>query len=140
MKICGIEIKGSEAIVAVVELDQDNFRHVPLETKKITLKDDEDATNIKSFLVLFNGFIRDNQIKCIAIKKRGKKGEFSGGAVTFKIEAILQLLEHCTVELLSAQTISAANRKHAFIPPDSLNKYQHEAFFSACTAISRAKK
>ena len=37
MKTCGIEIKGSEAIIAVASLDQQALSHVALSTKKIAL-------------------------------------------------------------------------------------------------------
>ena len=70
MKICGVEIKGSEAIIVVVELAGDEFRHISAETKRIPLQDDEDIIQIKSFSQLIQGFARDNKIGQIAIKKR----------------------------------------------------------------------
>ncbi|MBI3905598.1 MAG: DUF3010 family protein, partial [Pseudomonas fluorescens] len=39
MKVCGIEIKGSEAIIAVATLDGQALGHVALATKKIALDD-----------------------------------------------------------------------------------------------------
>lgn len=140
MKICGIEIKGSEALVAAAEIDGDVICHIELETKRVALQDDENAEHIKSFSALINGLVRDNGIDSIAIKKRSKKGEFAGGPVTFKIEGIIQLTSNCTVQLISPQTISAANRKYCFDIPNSLNKYQHEAFLTACTMIAKSAK
>jgi hypothetical protein len=74
----------------------------------------------------------------VAVKKRVKKGEFAGGPTTFKIEGVLQLLKECHVELISAQTIVAQNRRHSFPAPTSLNKYQAEAFRTACAALAKA--
>ncbi|AMZ73934.1 MULTISPECIES: DUF3010 family protein [Pseudomonas] len=135
MIICGIEIKGSEAIIAVASLEQQTLTHVALNTKKITLDDDDEAANVKAFAAQVRAFVVENGIERIAIKKRSKKGEFAGGPTTFKIEGILQLLEGCEVTLLSPQTLNAQHKKHDFALPATLNKYQHEAYKAACSAL-----
>lgn len=135
MIICGIEIKGSEAIIAVASLDQQGLSHVAHSTKKITLDDDDEAANVKVFAAQARAFVLENGIERIAIKKRSKKGEFAGGPTTFKIEGIFQILEGCEVTLLSPQTINAQNKKHDFALPTTLNKYQHEAYKAACAAL-----
>ncbi|MEZ1319142.1 DUF3010 family protein [Pseudomonas fluorescens] len=135
MKVCGIEIKGSEAIIAVAALDGQSLEHVPLATKKIALEDDDEAANVKVFAAQVASFVRENAVDRIAIKKRSKKGEFAGGPTTFKIEGIFQLLESCEVTLLSPQTINAQAKKHGFELPATLNKYQHEAYKAACSAL-----
>ncbi|KRP81762.1 DUF3010 family protein [Pseudomonas veronii] len=135
MTLCGIEIKGSEAIIAVASLNNQTLTHVALATKKIALEDDDDAANVKAFATQVKAFVQDNAIERIAIKKRSKKGEFAGGPTTFKIEGVFQLLEGVEVTLLSPQTINAQNKKHNFDLPATLNKYQHEAFKAACSAL-----
>ena len=132
MTLCGIEIKGSEAIIAVAAQD---LTHVALPSKKIALDDDDEAANVKAFASQVAAFVRDNGITRIAIKKRSKKGEFAGGPTTFKIEGVLQLLDGVEVTLLSPQTINAQHKKHNFELPVTLNKYQHEAFKTACSAL-----
>ncbi|MFB3303028.1 DUF3010 family protein [Pseudomonas sp. AMR01] len=135
MTICGIEIKGSEAIIAVASLDNGALTHVAMSTKKIGLEDDDEAANVKAFAAQVNAFVQANAITRIAIKKRSKKGEFAGGPTTFKIEGVFQLLEGVEVTLLSPQTINAQYKKHGFELPGTLNKYQHEAFKAACSAL-----
>ena len=135
MTLCGIEIKGSDAIIAVASLNNQTLTHVALATKKIALEDDDEAANVKAFAAQVKVFVRDNAIERIAIKKRSKKGEFAGGPTTFKIEGVFQLLEGVEVTLLSPQTINAQNKKHNFDLPATLNKYQHEAFKAACSAL-----
>ena len=132
MTICGIEIKGSEAIFALAGPD---LEHVAVATKKIALDDDDEAANVKAFAAQLAAFVKSNGITRIAIKKRSKKGEFAGGPTTFKIEGIIQLLDDCQVQLLSPQTLNAQFKKHAFDLPASLNKDQHEAFKAACAAL-----
>ena len=132
MTICGIEIKGSEAIFALVT---PNLEHVAVATKKLALDDDEDAASVKAFAAHLAAFVKAQGITRMVIKKRSKKGEFAGGPTTFKIEGILQLLDDCDVQLLSPQTLNAQFKKHAFELPATLNKYQHEAFKVACAAL-----
>ena len=135
MTICGIDIKGSEAIFAVATQGPDGLQHLAIATKKIALDDDDEAANVKAFAAQVKAFVQDNAITRIAIKKRSKKGEFAGGPTTFKIEGVLQLLEGVEVTLLSPQTINAQNKKHNFELPTMLNKYQHEAYKAACSAL-----
>ncbi|MEX5509442.1 DUF3010 family protein [Pseudomonas paralactis] len=137
MTICGIEIKGSEAIIAVASLHNQTLTHVALATKKIALEDDDEAANVKAFAAKVKAFVQDNAIERIAIKKRSKKGEFAGGPTTFKIEGVLQLLDGVEVTLLSPQTINAQNKKHSFDLPTTLNKYQHEAYKTACSTLMK---
>ena len=101
MTLCGIEIKGSEAIFAIASLDDQTLTHVALATKKIALEDDDEAANVKAFAAQVKAFVQENALQRIAIKKRSKKGEFAGGPTTFKIEGVFQLLEGVEVTLLS---------------------------------------
>lgn len=135
MTICGIEIKGSEAIFAIASRQDNGFQHLAIATKKIALEDDDEAANVKAFAAQVKAFVQANGISRIAIKKRSKKGEFAGGPTTFKIEGVFQLLDDCEVTLLSPQTINAQNKKHDFALPATLNKYQHEAYKAACSAL-----
>lgn len=137
MTLCGIEIKGSEAIIAVASLDNQALTHVALATKKIALDDDDEAANVKAFAAQVKAFVQANAITRIAIKKRSKKGEFAGGPTTFKIEGVFQLLEGVEVALLSPQTINAQYKKHTFDLPATLNKYQHEAYKTACSCLMK---
>ncbi|NBA97911.1 DUF3010 family protein [Pseudomonas sp. R5(2019)] len=135
MTICGVEIKGSEAIFALATLSGKTPEHIGLTTKKIALEDDDQTINVKAFAAVLEAFVQANNIDRIAIKKRGKKGEFAGGPTTFKIEGIFQLLANCDVQLVSPQTISAQSKKLETALPASLNKYQHEAFKTACAVL-----
>lgn len=135
MTICGIEIKGSEAIFAIASQQDTGFQHLAIAIKKIALEDDDEAANVKAFAAQVKAFVQANGISRIAIKKRSKKGEFAGGPTTFKIEGVFQLLDDCEVTLLSPQTINAQNKKHDFALPATLNKYQHEAYKTACSAL-----
>jgi len=111
MTICGIEIKGSEAIIAVASVDNLALSHVALATKKIALEDDDEAANVKAFAAQVKAFVQENAIERIAIKKRSKKGEFAGGPTTFKIEGVFQLLDGVEVTLFVAADHQCAEQE-----------------------------
>jgi len=124
MKICGIEIKSNYAILSVVE----EGSYLDLKIKKLTLEDDELQKNIVLFKESLESFLNENQIEKIIIKKRSKKGNFAGGAVTFKIETIIQLNSICEVGFISGQALSKFEKKNEVIYPKSLNKYQEQSY------------
>jgi len=139
MKICGIEIKASEAIFAFASHQDGALEHLALPLKKLALEEDDDAAQVKAFARQAAALIAENGITHLAIKKRSKKGEFAGGPTTFKIEGILQLLDNCDVQLVSPQTINAQAKKHNITLPASLNKYQHEAFKAAGALLLKTR-
>ena len=127
MKICGIELKSNNAILVL--LDDKEF--IDLKIKKLVLEDDEKQEDIRKFCNEFLLFLEQNQIEKIVIKKRAKKGNFSGGAVTFKMEGLIQLNPICDVELISPQAISSFEKKNNIDFPQNLKKYQEQAFLTA---------
>ena len=135
MTICGIEMFGSEARLVLLQGDKSDYLHVDVKPKKLVLAADENPEEVRAFRDSIFAFFRENDVTLIAIKKRGKKGEYSGGPVGFKLEGIIQLYEDCAVKLVAAQTISAAQRKDAPDKPDTLLKYQHNAFETAYSVL-----
>lgn len=127
MKICGIDLKASNMILVVLE----NGKFLDLKIKKIVLENDESQEEIRKFCNDFLFFLEQNEIEKIVVKKRAKKGNFSGGAVTFKMEGLIQLNPLCSVELITSQSISSFEKKNEIEYPSSLKKYQEQAFLTA---------
>lgn len=127
MNICGIELKANNAILVVLK----NSEYIETTIKKITIEDDEKQEDIRKFCNEFLDFLQKNEIEKIFIKKRAKKGTFSGGAVTFKIEGLIQLNPFCSVDLVSAQTVSTFEKKNQIEFPKELKKYQEQAYLIA---------
>ena len=67
------------------------------------MNNDENQDDVRIFCNELLHFLIQHNIQKIVIKKRAKKGNFAGGAVTFKMEALIQLNPHCLVELVSSQ-------------------------------------
>lgn len=136
MRVCGIEIKSDTATLVIASLEDGQFTHIPSGTKKIALADDDVSANVRSFANSIEMFLRDNAIDAVAIKKRNARGEFAGGAKTFKIEGVIQLKASVEVVLLSPQTITARERRTPFPSPPTLTAYQEESFRVACAFLS----
>ena len=127
MKVCGIELKANNIILCIVN----NGQYEENKIKKIQLLDDENQNEIFELRNNIETFLIRNDIKKVIIKKRAKKGNFAGGAITFKIESIIQLNNICKVEFISGQTLSKFQKKNEIIFPSNLNKYQEQAYLSA---------
>ena len=135
MKICGIELKGNDTILAVIEVEFNIINYISLKLKKISIQNDEDKSEIESFHETIKTFLRDTNIDKIIIKKRAKRGKFAGGADTFKMEGIIQLNGQCDVNFTSSQAIAVYKKSNAVVIPRDLLKYQEEAYLSALTGI-----
>jgi len=131
LKICGIELKASNAILAVIESSESGDIYINSEPRKIKIGDDESTTEISSFYESFKNFVSDNHIDIIVIKKRQKNGSMSGGGVSFKLESLIQINGKAEVFFVSAQGIAASHKKDNFVFPDGINKYQETAFMAA---------
>ena len=131
MNICGIELKANNIILVV--LSDNNYTDTKI--KKLIIEDDEKQEDIRKFCNEFLDFLQKNEIEKIYIKKRAKKGTFAGGAVTFKIEGLIQLNPLCSVDLISSQSISTFEKKNQIKFPKELKKYQEQAYITALCNI-----
>lgn len=127
MNICGIELKANNVILVVLR----NSKYIETKIKKLLIEDDEKQEDIRIFCNEFLDFLQKNEIEKVFIKKRAKKGAFSGGAVTFKLEGLIQLNPFCSVDLISAQSISTFEKKNQIEFPKELKKYQEQAYLTA---------
>ena len=126
MNICGIELKANNVILLVLE----DGKYIDIKIKKLIIEDDEKQEDIRKFCNEFLDFLQKNEIGKVFIKKRAKKGTFSGGAITFKLESLIQLNPFCSVELISAQSISTFEKKNQIEFPKELKKYQEQAYLT----------
>ena len=131
MNICGIELKANNVILVVLK----NNEYIDIKIKKIVLEDDEKQEDIRKFCNEFLDFLQKNEIEKVFIKKRAKKGTFSGGAVTFKLEGLIQLNPFCSVDLVSAQSVSTFEKKNQIEFPKELKKYQEQAYLTALSNL-----
>ena len=134
MRICGIDLKSSDAILVIIESTNESFDIIKTDIQKLTLDDTNNAEHVKKFNTELKRFIKDNQIEKIAIKKRQTKGKFAGGAISFKMEGMIQLSPDAEVELLAGTTISKTIKKNP-PPAAKLFSYQQTAYETAYTLL-----
>ena len=136
MRICGCEISAQEVRLAVVELnDEQNVELLRIKQTRIELKDDTSEENLRSFLAALQEFSRENTISTFVIKTRAKKGRMAGGAVSFKIETLIQLVEGCNTRFVSPVALSNFAKKELEGYPEKLPVYLKNAFLSGAYAL-----
>lgn len=138
-KVCGIELKGSEAILAIIDFDDAGQQYQNIEPRKIKIGNDESTNAVQSFYESFKNYVTDNHIDVIVVKKRKKNGSMAGGGVSFKLEALIQLNGVAEVVFVSGQGVAASHKKVNFELPAEINKYQETAFMSACLYLRQNK-
>ena len=135
MKVCGIELKGADARLVILEGTKESYQVLDIKPAKISLADEANQEESKAFRNTIHSYFRENGVEAVAVKKRAKKGDYAGGPVTFKLEGIIQLYDQCEVSLVAPQTIKAALRKNNAEPAAHLNRYQHDAFFAGFAVL-----
>ena len=125
MKVCGIELKGSNAIFTCLEGDGVDHHFIAENTRKIGLDDSKVQQDIKDFSSAINSFFEEMKFDRIAIKARAEKGRFAGGAVSFKMEGLIQNCDF-PVEVVHVASIKS-KLKGVEIDLTSVKKYQEES-------------
>ncbi|MDX1391815.1 MAG: DUF3010 family protein [Rheinheimera sp.] len=131
MRTCGIEIKGSEAIVCLMTLKNGLFELPDCRQVRFALSKDQDQQQMRHFQFTFAKFIQDYQITQLVIKERPQKGKFAGGAVGFKIEAALQLIAGCDCAIISATELKEKLKRYPLpveFKATGLKVFQETAF------------
>ncbi len=133
-KVCGIELKGSEARIVVLEGSIDDYKVISTSFDKLKIEDTKNQQMIKDFHAQILSFFDDEDFTAIGLKERMTKGRFSGGALTFKMEALIQTSDY-EVRLVHVATIKS-KLKNLDYDPDMVKKYQGEAFRVALYLLS----
>ena len=121
MRVCGCEISAQEVRLAVVFLnDESNVEMLRLKTTRIDLEDDTSEADLRLFLAALHEFSREIEIETFVIKTRAKKGRMAGGAVSFKIETLIQLVEGCDTRFVSPVALSHFAKKEVETYPEKL--------------------
>ena len=138
MRVCGCEISAQEVRLADVQLnDEKNVGLLRIKKTRIELKDDMSEENLRSFLAALQEFSQENTIDTFVIKTRAKKGRMAGGAVSFKIETLIQLVEGCNTRFVSPIALSNFAKKELVGYPEKLPVYLKNAFLSGAYALAK---
>jgi hypothetical protein len=138
MRVCGCEISAQEVRFAVVQLnDESKVEMLRLKTTRIKLADDTSEADLRSFQADLQEFARENQIDTFVIKTRARKGKMAGGAVSFKIETLIQLVEGCDTRFVSPVALSNFAKKQLDAYPEKLLVYLKNAFLAGAYGLTK---
>jgi hypothetical protein len=131
MRVCGVELKGNDAIICIMSKENNLYDIPQTRVQKISLVNAGDAEEVRHFQFTFAKLMEDYKIDQVVIKGRALKGKFSGGPVGFKLEAAIQLIADLPVEIVAGTFIKKAISR-SLIDIDfrdtGLKQYQEEAF------------
>ncbi len=112
MRICGVEIKGTEAVICILHYQEGLFSIPDCRARKIDLNKQNKTSDIRYFQSTFAKLIEDYKVDKVVIKERQLKGKFAGGALGFKMEAAIQLIDNLDVELINPSLLKASLKKN----------------------------
>ena len=131
MKICGIELKGNDAVICLMLFEEGLYTLLECRVKKISISDATDQQQLQKFQFEFAKLMADYQVDHVVIKERMTRGKFAGGSVSFKLEASIQLIEKLNVTLLSSakikETLKNSDTSMNF-NDTGLKQFQEQAF------------
>lgn len=125
MRTCGIELKGNDLIMVILEGNSKEYKIDYSNSLKITLKDSINQEELKVFYKRIIDFFKSVDLDKVGIKARATKGRFAGGSVSFKTEGLIQTIDQ-EVSIIHSKTISS-KIKDVSIDFGDLKKYQYEA-------------
>ncbi len=131
MKICSIDIQGSEAMLCLLSMEDGLFSVHDCRQTRIPLQQDSDQEKVRKFQFTIAKLLEDYKIENVVIRGRLQKGKFAGSAVGFKMEAAIQLIDSLKVDILSAQEIKEQLKKNPLmtdVREVGLKKFQDGAF------------
>lgn len=108
MIICGIELSANDAVICLLDLENKQFNLPDCRVRKLSLPKDHTREELQKFQFAFAKLMTDYRVDKVAINERMTKGKFAGGAISFKLESAIQLIEDIDVDLLSSAQIKSA--------------------------------
>lgn len=134
MRVCGVELKGNEAVISIIQL-KDGLYDVPtVRTNKLSLVDAINTQPLKKFQFDFQQLMKDYKVDTVVIRQRDLKGKFAGNTLSFKIEGALQLMDELNVLVLSSSYIKEGLSKAQVRPVArevGLKQFQEQALLTA---------
>ncbi|QIR14241.1 DUF3010 family protein [Shewanella aestuarii] len=130
MKVCGVELKGGEAIIALLNYEGETFNVPSCRQMSFSISNSASTESLREFHFAFHKLMADYKVDQIAIIEREQKGKLAGSATSFKLEAAIQITE-LPVAIISPVTIKEQMKRN---PPQAdfdsldLKRVQKNAF------------
>ncbi len=137
MRVCGVELAANDAVICILQQENSQFTLPDCRVRKLSLPKEHTRADLQQFQFAFEKLMSDYKVEKVAIKERLTKGKFAGGAVSFKLEAAIQLLKDLDVILLTSSQIKSAlsdNPLPISASNAGLKAFQENAFTTAYAA------
>lgn len=137
MRICGVEIKGTEAVISILDYRDGLFTIPECRARKIEFSKQNRSSDLAYFQRSFAKLMSDYKVEQVIIKERPLSGKFSGGGLGFKMEAALQLITELDVQTMSANALKAIIKRNPVavdFAETGLKIFQEQAFIVAYAA------
>jgi hypothetical protein len=138
MKVCGVELKGGEAIICVLAFDGGMFTVPDIRQRSFVVTNSETTESIRGFYKAIKQLTQDYGVNEVAIIQRDQKGKNAGSVTSFKVEAVLQVLD-LPVHIVNSQMIKEQLKRNpiqAEFEDLGLKKFQQPAFKAAYAYIN----
>lgn len=138
MKVCGVELKGGEAIICILNFDAGMFTVPDIRQRSFVVSPSDSTDAIKGFHKAARQLMQDYKVDEIAIIQRDQKGKNAGSVTSFKLEAALQVLD-MPVSLVPSQMIKEQIKRNpiqAEFDDLGLKKFQQPAFKAAYAFVN----
>ncbi len=140
MRICAVDLKNNEANICLMELNQGLINVPDCRAKKFTLLDASSTEQIRDFKKQFIKLIEDYKISTIVIRERPTHGKFAGSAISFKLEACLQIIDNIECDVLKNYEIKEIIKRSPLqitAKEVGLKQFQEQALITAFAYLSR---
>lgn len=141
MRVCGVELKGNDAVICLMIFEKGLYTLLECRVKKISISDATNQQQLQKFQFDFTKLMADYQVDHVVIKERMTRGKFAGGSVSFKLEASIQLIEYLNVTLLSSAKIKETlKNSHTSMNfnDTGLKQFQEQAFMTGFSYIENS--
>lgn len=138
MKVLGIQIKSTEAILVVLKQDAAGTIVQTDECTRFEIVDIYDSGQVRRFRDQVNVALDTIKPNKVGICKRNAngKGKMAPSPASFKLEGIFQLYDKVQIEFVAPQTVQAFLKKNPCSTKPK-NKYQQDAFDLAYLLIKK---
>jgi len=133
MRVCGIELKGGEAIISLLSYEGETYNVPDCRQKSFTISNSAQTDTMRDFHFAFSKLLEDYRVDEVVIIEREQKGKGMGSITSFKLEAAIQIVP-LPVTLISPVTIKEQLKRN---PPQvdfeglGLKRFQKNAFEAA---------
>jgi len=124
-------------ISVILEGTTDDYKIISSPFDKYKLEDSKNQESVKKFKAAIHEFFDYEDFHAIGIKERIAKGRFAGGAMTFKMEGLIQTSDY-PVQIIHGNRIKAKT-KDKIIPINEVKKYQEDALLTALYLLHEAQ-